>query len=653
MRPRLRRSIRAALAIGCLAALVVPTTVLAADGSERQLAKKYAPVVGLKEHEPCASTGEPYRPVPVETVLGQPDVVLLGPDGAVVQKAPTASDLYGKGEGYWLDFPGNPLDPGCSYEQWVNRIAAGKPTTAYAHIVGEEGKLALQHWFYYPFSDWNNKHESDWEMIQLVFDAPTAKEALNQSPALVGYSQHEGAESATWDDEKLEKRGEHPVVYPGAGSHSNQFVQSLYLGHSAQTGFGCDDTRGPTHYEQTQAVLMPSEATGPNDTFAWVNYLGHWGQEVSGPNSGPVGPTSKPQWTEPITWVDDEWRSDNVQVPAASSVAPTATGFFCTAVAKGSEIYIRFLRNPFVVLGILAAIVMFGIWLSRRTKWSPALPYPIRQPRDVGEIYRSGFRVYRGRRALFIGIGLMAIPFGVISAIAQNLLFGVTGLSALTDVAIEDPVIGAFAAVLFSIFTTLIAAMLVYAACAETLERINEGEQPDIVDAYRGILPALLPLAWATLRMTIVAGVLVITVIGIPIAIVYLIRRAVTVQSIVIEERGATSGLRRSGELVRGSELRVFGVGALVNGTVALLGPIIGVVMMFITPASLGFINLVSALVYVFVLPAAGIIIALLFFDLGIRKEDVQTSRVAERVVPEQHADRPGEAGASPAPQRA
>ena len=62
------------------------------------------------------------------------------------------------------------------------------------------------------------------------------------------------------------------------------------------------------------------------------------------------------------------------------------------------------------------------------------------------------------------------------------------------------------------------------------------------------------------------------------------------------------------------------------NGTVALLGPIIGVAMMFVTSASLGLINLVSALVYVFVLPAAGIAIALLFYDLRIRKEGMETS---------------------------
>ena len=382
----------------------------AADGAEQELAEKYAPIVGLKQHEPCASTGEPYRPVPVETVLGQSDVVLLGPDGTVVKNAPTAADLYGKDGDYWLDFPGDPLHAGCGYEQWFDRIAAGKATTAYAHVVGEQGKLALQYWFYYPFNEWNNKHESDWEMIQLVFEAATAEEALDLTPALVGYSQHEGAESATWDDDKLEKRDGHPVVYPGAGSHANQFVQALYLGHSAQTGFGCDDTRGPTRYEQTHVVLLPSEATGADDPFAWLGYLGHWGQQVSGPNSGPTGPTFKGQWAEPITWADEEWRSDNVQVPASSSVAPTATGFFCTTVAKGSEIYIRFLRNPFVVLGLLAAIAMIGVWLSRQTSWSPALPAPIRQRRDVGEIYRSGFRVYRSRWPLFVGIGLHGDP---------------------------------------------------------------------------------------------------------------------------------------------------------------------------------------------------------------------------------------------------
>jgi hypothetical protein len=37
---------------------------------------------------------------------------------------------------------------------------------------------------------------------------------------------------------------------------------------------------------------------------------------------------------------------------------------------------------------------------------------------------------------------MMAIPLGVLATIAQNLLFDVTGLTAVTDVAADDPVIG-------------------------------------------------------------------------------------------------------------------------------------------------------------------------------------------------------------------
>jgi hypothetical protein len=262
----------------------------------------------------------------------------------------------------------------------------------------------------------------------------------------------------------------------------------------------------------------------------------------------------------------------------------------------------------------------------RRTNWSPALPHPIPQRRDVGEIYRSAFRVYRSRWALFTGIGLIAIPTGALAAIAQHFLFGVFGLTSITDVAVDDPVVGAFAAMIFGAFATVIAATLVYAACAEALDQIHEGDHPDALAAYRGIVPRLLPVTWAILRITIVAGLLVITVIGIPIAVVYLIRKALTVQSIVIEERGSSSGLKRSGGLVRGHGVRVFAIAGLLNGTVALVGPAIGVALMFVTSASLSVINLVSSLVYVVVLPGVGIAIALLFFDLRIRKEGVQTS---------------------------
>ena len=217
----------------------------------------------------------------------------------------------------------------------------------------------------------------------------------------------------------------------------------------------------------------------------------------------------------------------------------------------------------------------------------------------------------------------MAIPLGALAAIAQQFLFGVTGLIR------RDGGCGRGSRgrqrsppLLFGAFTTLISATLVYAACAEALDRIDEGGQPDALDAYRGIVPVLRPLAWAMMRMTVVAGLLVVTLIGIPIAIVYLIRKAD--HAAVDRDRGARRHLRPETQRRPGARPRAACASRsprLVNGTVALLGPIIGVAMMFVTPASLGLINLVSSLVYVFVLPAAGITIALLFFDLRIRKE--------------------------------
>ena len=69
-------------------------------------------------------------------------------------------------------------NPGCDYERWSRRLAAGSEPTVYAHVAteaGDPGQLALQYWFFYAFNDFNNTHEGDWEMIQLVFDADDAR----------------------------------------------------------------------------------------------------------------------------------------------------------------------------------------------------------------------------------------------------------------------------------------------------------------------------------------------------------------------------------------------------------------------------------------------------------------------------------------------
>src|SRR5262249_5766533 len=78
-------------------------------------------------------------------------------------------------------------------------------------------QLALQYWFYYVFNDWNNKHESDWEMIQLVFHGPDAAAALALHPHEGAYSQHEGGGRAARTSAKPQQGRSAPIGDPGGG----------------------------------------------------------------------------------------------------------------------------------------------------------------------------------------------------------------------------------------------------------------------------------------------------------------------------------------------------------------------------------------------------------------------------------------------------
>ena len=79
----------------------------------------------------------------------------------MVKRGPTSHDLWGLGPGYYLDFPGDPLSPGCGYERQFRAWDNGRPPSVYAHIATDPsypGKLAVQYWFYYTFNDFTDKH---------------------------------------------------------------------------------------------------------------------------------------------------------------------------------------------------------------------------------------------------------------------------------------------------------------------------------------------------------------------------------------------------------------------------------------------------------------------------------------------------------------
>ena len=605
----------------CLA-LVVPGVARAQ--AEEELAERYAPVVRLVEQEEECGPGEPYEPIDIDAILDEDTVSLRGPwrSNDLVEIGPSADDL---GRGlfeYNLDFPGDALNPGCDYELWARRITAGAEPTVYAHVVTEPAypdRLALQYWFYYPFNDWNNLHEGDWEMIQLVFPASSPEEALEVEPLEVGYSQHEGAERAEWGDEKLEVvDGTHPVVYPAAGSHANFYIEGLHLGRSAEQGVGCDDTSGPSEELRPAVLSISSDPEAAQATFPWIAFEGRWGERQQAFYNGPTGPNLKTQWTEPITWAED-WRDRSYAVPAGGAFGTDATDFFCGAVEAGSNFVLRAVDNGArlaLVLGVLAGLVVL---LLTRTSWRPSTPLRVGRRRTWGQTFTASWRMYGLRPWLFLGIGLVVIPISLVITGLQILLFSATSLVGI-DPNGEGGGFRVGLGVWLGTVLTLLALALVQAACARAIVEVDAHREPGIRAVYRLAFDSMWELLGALAVAVAVVTVLSISIFLLPFAIWLAVRWALLVPVVELEERSALGALRRSGQLVR---LQWLKVGTLVVAAAALAivaGPFLGALLILLVDAPFGLVNVLAGLVYAVAMPFVGIATTYVYHDTLARE---------------------------------
>ncbi|HEU5211188.1 MAG TPA: hypothetical protein VFU10_00300 [Gaiellaceae bacterium] len=612
-----------------IAAAAAVTLILAAPAGadladEQALAAKYAPVVRLVEQTHECGHGEPYDPMDVNALFGQDTVALRGPWNPpdLVKIGPAATDLVGRYESH-LDFPGDPLNPGCDYERWNRRITEGTKPTVYAHVATDPdhpGKLALQYWFFYAFNDFNNTHEGDWEMIQLNFDAADASAALETTPVEIGYSSHEGAERSAWDDPKLEiVDGTHPVVYPAAGSHANKYTAALYLGSSADTGVGCDDTQGP-HREVLPVVkTIPSDPVAAGRDYPWIRFDGRWGQLAPAFFNGPTGPNLKTQWTRPVEW-SQGWRDRSYAVPTGGLLGTRATDFFCIAVATGSRGLVRLLRNTGLTILILAVLLLLVIVAVRRTRWRPSTPLHVARRRQWGQIVSAAGRMYIARVRLFLALGLLFIPLGAVISLVQALVVGGFGLAGVDT---TGEAAGSLVLLVVTLGTTLalLGLGVVQAATAAALVEIDAGRPMGPIQAYRAGLRRVGPLfGGIAIAVLVVLALSAVTVL-IPVAVWLGGRWLLLAQTVELEEASAFGGLRRSSALVRGHWLRVaslVGAGALLA---FVLGPFVGALLILVTNAPLALLNVVAGVVYALTMPFVALVTSYVYFDVRAREE--------------------------------
>ena len=601
------------------AALGFSAAASASLADQRALAERYAPVVRLVEQKHECGPGEPYRPIDVDALFGQQSVALRGPwnPDDLVKIAPTAKDLARGLYDYHLDFPGNALEPGCDYERWARRITQGRKPTVYAHVASEAarpGRLALQYWLFYVYNDWNNLHEGDWEMIQLLFDADNARQALAGRPTAIGYSQHEGAEEAGWGADKLELiGGTHPVVYPAAGSHANFFGDGLFLGSSADQGVGCDNTTGP-HVDVRPAVAtIPSDPAEARSEFPWIGFQGRWGELRPAFYNGPTGPNLKTQWTEPIRW-SDHWRERSFSVPAGSAFGTTATDFFCRAIGGGSRALVQLANRPLQFTLGLAALVLLLIYVLSRTTWRPAATLRLARRRAWGQTLAAAVRMYAANLRLVVGIGILFIPISLLVSLLQALVLHGTSVLGVETGAEANGLV-AFFVLAIGTALTLLGLGLVQAATARALVEIDQGRSIGPLRAYRLAGDSIWPLLGALLIASTVVSLLASSIYLIPIAVWLAGRWALIAPSIELEELSAVGGLRRSGRLVQGKWLKVTSLIVIGGALAVVVGPIVGALLILGTDAPFWLVNVVAGVIYALTMPLVAITTAYVYFD--------------------------------------
>ncbi len=251
-----------------------------------------------------------------------------------------------------------PGDAAAAADITYQQIRAEDPRSCYyGRVVQQDGWVALQYWFFYPFNNWRsgffgaNDHEADWEMV-CVYLAQAPDGALQ--PEWVAYASHDYTGDdlrRRWDDPELEKVGDHPVCYVAAGSHASYFSPGEYLTEIelrflAPLGRLTDRLQRLWHQQVRQyrefaptAERPPSRlfripfvdyargdgvAIGPGQTQPWSDrvlidppppwvsqYRGLWGLYTRDPFAGedaPAGPmfnrdgTIRRAWHDPVGW---------------------------------------------------------------------------------------------------------------------------------------------------------------------------------------------------------------------------------------------------------------------------------------------------------------------------------------------------------------
>jgi hypothetical protein len=134
------------------------------------------------------------------------------------------------------------------------------------------------------------------------------------------------------------------------------------------------------------------------------------------------------------------------------------------------------------------------------------------------------------------------------------------------------------------------------------------------------------PLLGALAIAVGVVTLLTVSLFLVPIAIWLVVRWALIVPVVELEERSALGALGRSGSLVRLQWLKV-GTLVVVAAALALVtGPLVGALLILLADLPFELVNVVAALLYAVAMPFVAIATTYVYFDSRVREEQEERS---------------------------
>lgn len=188
-------------------------------------------------------------------------------------------------------------NPSNWYSTWHDKMGENPSYhdgTTYAHFFMHGNEVVIQYYFFYPFNACHNRHESEWEHINVIINSQNPSTASIQRVEY--YFHHRYMNCYTPGVDYYVVGGTHPKVYVGGhictefcgeGSHGSYPKAKSWLNIRANVDEGVHGDGLHINFDEYKnIIILPEPETVDRDSeLGWLHYKGFWGHIVSTPSS--------------------------------------------------------------------------------------------------------------------------------------------------------------------------------------------------------------------------------------------------------------------------------------------------------------------------------------------------------------------------------